>query len=255
MIIIPKKGEKTSWVREFDVDGNLEKYAKQNPVQLSSSQLMPNANPQIVKGFIYVPSINLYIAKDRILQNKNWYECHKELQANGSSMPTIKEFVEFLKYLKSNPNGVQNASSQEVSTILDDILTVREPWRSEWLDAQFEKKAGKMHINYGHELQAYGNLIPRYSEKLEDCLTKDKTPGINLNDWIVNPSKQGLPRANVRKGDTYYWNPRREVLLKLQPNAVARFGAYSDRAGLGCGWDPDDRDDGLRVRAVRRESP
>ncbi|MEK6824180.1 MAG: hypothetical protein AABY06_04040, partial [Nanoarchaeota archaeon] len=41
--------------------------------------------------FIYVPSINLYVAKQRTHLGKNWFDCHKELQSNNQRMLIIPE--------------------------------------------------------------------------------------------------------------------------------------------------------------------
>lgn len=246
-IIIPKKGDKTEWINPFNVDGDTSRYDVPDAQQTDSTQTDGINNSKILTDFIHVPQINLYVAKNRILQNKDWSECHKELQTKDCRMLTIKEFAEFLRYLKANPNGVPNASSQEISAILDEILTIRALWRGEWLDAKFEKKRREMYINHGHELQQNGALKPKYSEQLEDYLTEDRKPGIALDDWINNQSKQGLPRPNIAQGDLYYWFPRE--------NFVARFCADSDWAYLDCNRVPDVRSDALGVRAVRRDAP
>jgi len=66
-------------------------------------------------------------------------------------------------YLKQNPNGVTDASSSDVSTILDDILTVRDPWRAEWLDARFEKDKRKMNIHY--LVKSNGSIVDKSEVK------------------------------------------------------------------------------------------
>ena len=82
------------------------------------------------------------------------------------------------------------------------------------------------------------------SEKLEDCLMDDKTPGINLGDWVSGKSvaNQGLPSKKISKGDLYYWHPR--------DGQVARFIAFSDRAFLLCDGDPSYRNSVLGVFGV-----
>ena len=86
-------------------------------------------------------------------------------------------------------------------------------------------------------------------EKLEDCLMKDKNPGILLEDWIngKNISSQGLPNKNISSGNLYYWYPRSDN------NSVARFGAFDGRAGLNCNGNPSLADSGLGVRAVKEK--
>ena len=89
----------------------------------------------------------------------------------------------------------------------------------EWLDAYFEQRKDGMYVLTQNKTRA---------EKLEDCLMQNKTPRIeieiDLDYWLSNPTKQGLPRENTSKGSLYYWHPRDKY--------VARFDADSDRADL-----------------------
>ena len=188
-----------------------------------------------LKGYVYIPSINLYVAKEKILHEKNWYDTHQELHKQGLQMLTIPQFILFINYLKSSP------SNQEYQNILDEILTVRNPWRSEWLDADFKVINDKLNINYNHRT-INGKLKPQNSEPLEECLMQNKTPGIDLDSWLRNPTKQGLPRKDVKDGGLYYWCPMSDN------NSVARFVANSDRAVLNCDWDPQYSNSGLGVR-------
>lgn len=188
--------------------------------------------------FIYIPSLNLNFARERTLQGKNWYETHKELQSNGLSMPTIPEFIESLKYIKKyNPE------------LYKEITEVRNPWRANWLDADFKVKGKDLYINYNHTLDSSGNLVPKNSEILDkNTLMKDKIPGISLEDFLeLDHTYQGLPSKNVKSGYLYYWNPRSDN------NSVAGFIAGSVRAGLGCSGGPSYGVSGLGVFAVKRE--
>ena len=193
-------------------------------------------------NFIYVPSLNLYVAKERKLHNKNWFDSHKELQSNKERMLIIPEFIEFLNYLKSSNN-------QEYLEIYNDITKVKSPWRAEWLDANFKVKNNKLNINYNHILDENGTLVAHDSKVLDKkTLMSDKTPGISLDNFLEsNHTSQGLPNTKVKSGDLYYWYPRSDN------NSVARFGAVGDRAGLDCGRYPSFRYSDLGVRASRRE--
>ena len=246
-IKLPKKGERASWIREFEVDGNVDKYNIQPAPQTAPAQPNSvNTSQGNLNGFIYVPSINLYVAKERTLQGKNWNDCQTRLHANGERMPTIPEFTEFLKYLRANSSGVKDASQSEVTTILDDILTVRSPYRAEWLDADFKVYKNGLNVNY----YVFENgSIAQKTEQLEDCLMKDKTPGIDLDSWLNNTTKQGLPKANVADGTIWYWFPRSDN------NSVAGFIGNAVRAVLICDWYPTDTNPSLGVRAIRRGSP
>ena len=193
--------------------------------------------PIILDNFVYVPSINLYVAKERTLQNKNWFEAHKELQGNGEKMLTIPEFVEFLKYTKKNHKDIYN-----------EVTEVKSPWRAEWLDADFKVKDKTLYINSNHILDENGNLIPQNSEILDkNTLMKDKTPGISLENWLENPTNQGFPSKKVKSGDLHYWYPRSDN------DSVARFDADGVRADLDFSGIPSGRDSNLGVRAVRHE--
>ncbi len=186
-------------------------------------------------NFIYIPSISLYVAKERSLHEKNWFEAHKELQENGKRMLTIPEFVEVLKYTKKNHKDIYN-----------EITEVRSPWRTEWLDADFKLKDNILYINSNHILDKKGSLVPQNSEILDkNTLMKDKTPGVSLENWIENPTKQGLPSKKVKSGDLYYWNPRSDN------NSVARFDASPSGAFLICGRGPAGGGADLGVRAAK----
>jgi hypothetical protein len=193
-------------------------------------------------NFIYVPSINLYVAKERKLHNKNWFESHKELQSNGERMLIIPEFIGFLNYLKSSNN-------QEYLEIYKDITEVKSPWRAEWLDADFKVKNDRLYINYNHKLTEKGNLVPHNSEVLtEDTLMKDKTPGISLENFLEsNHKNQGLPNKKVKSGNLYYWYP------KDDNNSVAGFDADGSGAILGCYGVPSGQYSVLGVRAAKQQ--
>ena len=194
--------------------------------------------PVETSQYIHIPSLNINFQTKRTLQGKNWYETHKELQSNGLSMPTIPEFIEFLKYTKNN--------SPE---LYKEITEVRNPWRANWLDADFKVRGKDLYINYNHVLDASGNLVPKNSEVLDkNTLMSDKTPGISLDDYILeNHTSQGLPSKKVKSGNLYYWNPRSDN------NSVARFLAGSAGAVLDCDGVPSVGSSGLGVFAVKRE--
>ncbi len=184
-----------------------------------------------IPDYIHVPSINLYIAKQRTLQGLTWSDAHKELQAQGARMPTIPEFIAFVKYLK---HDYQNRA--EAESILDDILAVRSPYRAEWLDADFKVVNKSLRINYNHKI-VNGLLQPQNSEPLESCLMK------NCKVDLASFNKQGLPTKEGN--DLSYWFPWSDN------NSVAWFDAGSDRAGLVCFGSPRGSYSGLGVRRAK----
>ena len=184
-----------------------------------------------LSDYIYVPSINLYVAKQRTLHGETWPDTHEKLQSQGSRMLIIPEFITFVKYLKQ---GYPDRT--EAESILDDILTARNPYRAEWLDADFKVVNEIPRINYNHKI-VNGILQPQNSEPLESCLMKD------CKVDLASFNRQGLP---TKKGnDLNYWFPR------LDNNSVARFVANSGRAGLDCYGDPQNSDSALGVRRAK----
>ena len=180
-----------------------------------------------IPGHIYVPSLKLYVAEERSLHGKNWYQTHEELHKADARMLTLKEFVEFLKYLKENPDKRNNK-------ILDDIVAVRNPIRAERIDANFKTIKGKLHMHYLHE-GIKGKLKPRYTEELKGYLAEKETSRIDLDYWLEHATSLGLPPQNNRSGVMYYW------AALPDNNSVAGFVA-----GSGGGW-PRLRQDSLRL--------
>jgi len=187
-----------------------------------------SVNAPDIQGMIYVPSAKLYFAKQRTHLNKNWKDTHKLLAQEKLRMPTIEEFRKTLNYLK-------NSQNQEHLELYNEITEVRGPWRASHLDAYFEERKDGFYILTANKKKA---------EKLENCLMKDKIPGISLENWLEgkNIISQGLPSPNIDDGDLGYWYPKN--------NQVAGFVAYSGEANLYCDWDPDYRDSNLGVFGV-----
>ena len=238
--MIPKKPKSIAGI---PLEGAMERLLKK--LENQPQKLEPIVNQSNIKedNYIFVPSMNIYIAKQRTHLGLNWYDTHKQLHSEGLVMPTINEFREFLKYLKENPHGVPGASPSEVGRILDDILAVKDPWRAEWLDADFKVDNNELYIHYNHRTVS-GRLVPQNKELVTDYLTQDKTPGIDLDSWIQNANVHGLPKPKVKKGDLYYRSPLNDN------NSVARFFAYSDRVGLDCYRYPIFSNSSLGVRSV-----
>ena len=209
---------------------------------------VPNSNSYLIlpgnqHGSYEYP--DLLVSTERTHQGRNWNQAHELLKQEDGFMLNIRQYVDFLKMLKSG-NAFDGSGNKvdpsRLSTILEDIIAVRSPWRAEWLDAKFSSEGTlrkKWHVEYHN---AQGNPI---KEELEDCLRSDKRPGIDLDYWLNNATNQGLPPKNNDNGSLYYWHPRN--------GKVAWFYAFSDRADLGCYWDPSDSVAGLGVRFAREK--
>lgn len=216
------------------VEGSLERVlAGLNKNQQAPSQTSPLVNAPDLQGYIFVPSINLYVAKERTYKGLNWYQTHEELQKENLRMPTIPQFIEYLKFLQS-----QHQDRNEAQTILDEILKIGN-WRAEWLDARFEKSGSDLLYCFNHKI-ANNQIISRDSQKLEPCLREDCWA-----DIFGSANSQGLP--NEKLGNSYEQGKNAYFYFPRE-NFVARFGAYSGRAYLNCYRDPTGTYSSLGVR-------
>jgi len=187
------------------------------------------------------------VAVERTHHDKDWYQAHEALHHEGSFMLTIRQFVDFLSLLKSGKAyyaSGDKAGTQTLNSILDEILAVREPWRSEWLDADFKTISGALHINYSHKF-INSQLQPTYSEPLEKCLMENKTPGIDLNYWLRNATSQGLPPVKTPNGDLRYWAPA------SNNNSVAVFDSDAGGAWFDCLGGPSSSISSFGVRQAK----
>ncbi|MFH1972463.1 MAG: hypothetical protein ABIJ18_03240 [archaeon] len=240
---------------EEEVLEQLAGYQPTNPRQELEPTPQPQPTPEpeqeadiIPQDYILLEGTNNYqdtfISTTRTHQGNNWNKTQELLHARDLYMPTIKQFVDFLKLLRSgtafNGNG-DNIPSSQLDAIYKDITEVKDPWRAEWLDAKFE---GNL-IHYHHRTRQ-GSLQSVVSEGLVPYLRQDKTPGIDLEYWINNSTSQGLPLDNTLNGNLYYWHPR--------DGAVARFSANSDRAYLICSRYPWSSNSSLGVRPCARKN-
>ena len=185
---------------------------------------------------------NMLVSMEKSHMGKNWTKTHEDLAKEGNYMLTIRQFVDFLSLLKSRRafDGTGKLINRgKLESVFDEIVKVRDPWRSEWLDTRFE---GSNIIYHTFNFNGGGNLV-EVNEHLVNYIKTDKTPGINFNDWLKKANYQGLPTPKTKKGSLYYWTP--------VDGAVARFDASSGRAYLGCDGNASGTYSSLGVRAAR----
>jgi hypothetical protein len=210
----------------------IEKSFTEPKIEVQSDKPIIQQTGKDTTDFDYVPSIDLYVAKERIHFGKDKPECHNLLHTNNEKMLNPLEFVEFLKYAQTN-----------LPEVYKDITEARSPWRSEWIDADFKVENGELFL-HSHIFDKDGKIIPIKRELDRDTLIQNKR--ISLEDYIENNhTSQGLPSKNVKSGDLYYWAPMKDN------NSVASFLACSDRTILSCNEYPSNQNSGLGVRAVR----
>ena len=206
------------------IKGAMDEILKEQEKQKNQPQ-----NALNLDKFIFVPSINLYVQKEKQLHDKTWHQAHKELWKQGLRMPTIEEFRQFLSYLRYNP-------SAENTGIYKEIAEVSNHWSSEWLDAYFLNQGNEFYIFTQHESEV---------EKLEQCLMEDKpyeVVGIDIDEWLNDATKQGLPKSDIKMGKLGYWKPI--------TGCVSGFYTSYFRASLDCRGSPDYSDSTIGVRGV-----
>ena len=139
---------------------------------------------------------------------------------------------------------------KECKRVLREIIGKENPWRAEWLDANFKyldskgnptakSKKGTFYIDYSHKLQS-GVLVPTREVVLPHL---EESKCLDLNSLMSDSNSQGIPNLSVVSGnDIYFYRPLKDN------NSVARFVAGSGRALLYCCWDADDSNASLGVR-------
>jgi len=119
---------------------------------------------------------DLVVAVEKTHLGSNWNQSHEALHRENAFMLSIRQYIDFLQMLQSgtvyNGRGTKLASGK-VNEILDEILTKRDPWRAEWLDAYFKEVNDALNISYEHRI-VNGQLKPQKSEPLERCLMKNR---------------------------------------------------------------------------------
>ena len=183
--------------------------------------------------------------------NINWEQALKlNLKANNTTL-TLRQAADLIYLILDGIEGkrkVYNGKGQELNKdklvqTYNELFEIRDPWRGEWLDADFKVHNSVLHINYEHKLDANGNLKPQRTEPLEYCLMEDKR--VDIRSWIENSTFQGFPTKKVKEGIFNYWYPRSDN------NSVAWFVAGSGWAFLVCDWVPGVSIPALGVRAVK----
>ena len=242
------------------IKGAMDKILKENsqaikPKGKSSKKASPNfvpspSNLTDADKYIILPEAQhgsysypeMLVSMNKRHFNKDWNEAHELLIKDNAYMLSIRQFVDFLSLLKSGKafdgNG-KRLDKGKLEDVLNDIIEVREPYRAEWLDAKFED--GNI-VYHTLERKSGHYTLVETKEPLADYIKKDKSPGINLDDWLKKANNHGLPTPKTNKGKMYYWAPTE--------GAVAGFWADSGGADLYCGRNPSFSNESLGVRAA-----
>jgi hypothetical protein len=192
--------------------------------------------------------------------NINWEQGMKlVLGLNGTPL-TTRQGLDFLALLVSSQAKDLDGNllgDKECKRVIREILGKEDPWRSEWLDANFKyldskgkpitsDKKGTFYIEHSHKLQN-GVLVPTREVMLPYL---ENSKWLDLSSLLTAANSQGIATTSAQDGKgIYFYRPSKDN------NSVARFIAYSGRAGLDCNRGPTYSDASLGVRFARRLAP
>jgi len=178
------------------------------------------------------------IAKERKKLGKDWVNVHLELNSQRFHMPTIKQFIDFLKLLRSGEVCDlvgQRLSIDEITDIYGKITKRRTPIEDIWLDARFytvnyrakrliidEEHRGKAQIDLRH-LTHLRFISPLESWALGKCIKKESC----YIDLLNSKNPHGLPTVKNESDQFRLWPPKKEH------TAVFRAG---EEVGLYCSY-------------------
>lgn len=170
-------------------------------------------NPETLDNYIAIPTnlsdVKLLVSKKRKHFYCDWEDAHRELHEEEHCMPTIRQFVDFIRYLRSDRvyDGTgARVSQEETNSILDSIMKPKGSC-GEWLDAAFALKWNRKKSKevptflYNHKVD---DRLVKYTEhaQLEDYLTSSFST--NLFD---NSNEYGLPISKDLNGEINYIGP------------------------------------------------
>ncbi len=174
------------------------------------------------------------------------------IKESGYMPLNLRLFVDFLKEIRYGLDDKKKVYDGRGNIVPNDrllitwneITEVRDPWRSEWLNNEFESNGiiSKQFYTIYHKINPNGTL-ELVKEPLEDCLMKDKAPGIDLEDWLERANNQGLPPKDVKSGSLHYRSPRN--------GAIARFFTDFCWASPFCDGSPSYSYPALGVRGAK----
>ena len=199
-----------------------------NPVVAPTPLVSQQENKSVLTkdDYIFVPRLGFYVAKERSYLGSDFNECQELLHKENAKMLNLNEMREFLIYAKESERGVYS-----------EILEIKRPRRSEWIDANFKMYGDDLYVQY-HFFDFNKKIIPLKNKLDKDTLMNNE--GISLHDWLNNSTQQGLPKNS--KGDFFYRAPMKDN------DSVAWIYSGADMAILGCNGDPSYRSPSLGVR-------
>jgi len=189
----------------------------------------------------------------KYIGNINWEQSMKMILGLNGTPLTTRQGLDFLALLVSGQAKDLDGNllgTNECKRVIREILGKENPWRSEWLNANFKyldskgkpvasDGKGTFYIEHSHKLQN-GVLVPTREVMLPYL---EESKWLDLNSVLSDSNYQGIPTTSVKNGQGIYFNKP----LK-DNNSVAWFSAGSDRANLSCDRFPTSSYSSLGVR-------
>ncbi len=226
-------------LKEYVESAVREQLSKVRELQLEIENLTFIRFPERTKGSYQYPTLGVGIELSHL--DRSWDYSNDILPKEDSFMLPENIWVDFANLIRSDKK-IYNCAGKRIPVeviraLRSNIFDLKNLYRAEWINNKF----GKGTTTYP-KFNSAGKL-EFVTEPLEDCLMEDRVQGISLDDWLKNPTPQGFPRKDVKKGDLYYQYPR--------DGRVARFFANSVRAVLNCYGNPQGSVPELGVRRAK----
>lgn len=196
--------------------------------------------------------------------DNNWKQSMMLPQFLGVKATNLNEEVDYLHLLylgsqnkiKVYDNLGKQVDSKLCEKLLMDTIKPQEPWRGNWIDADYKTKliAGDgevsdkkiLEVHSNHSFDKKGKIINYKSEVLDsDTLMEDKQ--IDAIDYITkNHTSQGQISNSVKSGDFYSYFPRSDN------NSVSGLYADPDWADVDSSGNPSSGYPVVGVRAAEQ---
>ena len=140
-----------------------------------------------------------------------WEEALKlNLVLGNDGTPSLRQFLDLKELLEKGinqeekvlyANGKEIDDRKTLQAVYNEIFKTREPFRGEFLDAQFKFNSGILYLNQDHRI-INDLLVPQYSQPvLENSLME--ICYVNLKRC----NEQGLP---IKRGKNIYYRPPKD---------------------------------------------
>ena len=226
--------DKRDWVViPYEFTGG-EYSARVNPARISYCPAVEKAGKELCINYLNTGKDSL---GREFVGNNTWGDSIMLNVSMGVRAITPREKVDYLHLLvlgSQDKADVYDTSGKRIDSklcekYLLDSIEKTSPGRAEWIDAEFKASGSERYILFKHNfLTKKGDLIGKKERIEEDTLMKGHFGDfseISFDDWVKNHTRQGLPRANVKRGDFSYTNPREDT-------SVIRMFANSGGTGL-----------------------